>query len=218
MATVESVTTGSVDWVRVVRLAFLGAACSLALAAPADATNGTTTTTLTESRCAQPVSSGALPTATDCLFILNAAVGLQSCDCVCDPSGDGNSTATDALLCLSVAVGGPQTLMCPCGGTTTSSTSSTTNTSLPDTTTTTTTSTTTTTVSGPDAAAGQRDYDERCSFCHSAGSHDPTGDFGNLAGKGSALVMDLSTIDPFMDGLFLTQKQLEDMAAFLDGL
>jgi hypothetical protein len=81
-------------------------------------TSSTTTTTLaTDLRCAQPVSSGASPVASDCLFILGASVGVQSCEpdaCVCDPSGDGEIVATDALLCLNVAVGNPGTLDCPC--------------------------------------------------------------------------------------------------------
>ena len=82
-------------------------------------TSSTTTTTLvTQLRCAQPVSSGASPVASDCLFILGASVGIQSCEpdaCVCDPSGDGNIVATDALLCLNAAVGNPATLDCQCG-------------------------------------------------------------------------------------------------------
>jgi hypothetical protein len=81
--------------------------------------SSTTSTTLTaDLRCAQPVSSGPLPVASDCLFILGASVGIQSCapnECVCDPSGDGQTVATDALLCLNAAVGNPSTLDCPCG-------------------------------------------------------------------------------------------------------
>jgi hypothetical protein len=75
--------------------------------------------------CSQPVSTGSAPVASDCLFILGVAVGLQSCTpqpCVCDPTGDGNATASDALLCLNTAVGGSTTLSCPCGPTTTTTT------------------------------------------------------------------------------------------------
>lgn len=70
--------------------------------------------------CSQPISSGASPTATDCLTILGAAVGTTTCapypDCVCAPKGTLPTSATDALVCLSAAVGGGATLACPCGG------------------------------------------------------------------------------------------------------
>jgi len=72
--------------------------------------------------CAQPVSMGAGPVASDCLFLLNVAVGLQTCTpqpCVCDPTGDGNATASDALVCLRKAVGDSVALACPCATTTT---------------------------------------------------------------------------------------------------
>jgi hypothetical protein len=76
----------------------------------------TTTTTLGTPRCAQPLSSGLIPIASDCLYLLNAAVGLDPCDdpCVCAPKGQLPTTATDALTCLLVAVGTPQELNCPC--------------------------------------------------------------------------------------------------------
>lgn len=69
-------------------------------------------------RCAQPVSDGPAPIASDCLFILNVAVGLFSCplECVCAPKGSLPAAATDALVCLSAAVGAPANLDCPCGG------------------------------------------------------------------------------------------------------
>jgi len=71
--------------------------------------------------CGQPVSNGAGPVATDCLFILQAAVGAQTCDplCPCDLNGSGgNPNATDALSCLNASVGVPGLLNCPttCGG------------------------------------------------------------------------------------------------------
>jgi hypothetical protein len=67
--------------------------------------------------CSQPVSAGANPVSSDCLYILRVAVGLLSCspECVCAPTGSLPSKATDALLCLSVAVGIGATLDCPCG-------------------------------------------------------------------------------------------------------
>jgi len=108
--------------------------------------------------CSQPVSSGAFPTASDCLFILRASVGSQLCEpsCICDADRSGTISPTDALRCLKKVVGQPVALRCPCGGSTTTSTTSTstspittsTLTTLSTTTvSTTTTSTTTTTTS-----------------------------------------------------------------------
>ena len=78
-------------------------------------TTTTTTTTLPAgSRCGQPVSSGAKPTASDALRVLKAAVGVASCSsCVCDANGNGNVTAADALVVLRAAVGLPVVLACP---------------------------------------------------------------------------------------------------------
>jgi hypothetical protein len=66
--------------------------------------------------CAAPVSSASPPTATDCLFILRAATGLETCDpaCICAPTGSPPPTATDALLCLRSATGLAAPLACPC--------------------------------------------------------------------------------------------------------
>jgi len=77
---------------------------------------GPTVTTAAQGDCAQPLSTGATPTASDCLFILRTAVGTQTCDpvCICDPNGAGGTTATDALFCLKAAVAEPVTLACPC--------------------------------------------------------------------------------------------------------
>ncbi len=74
--------------------------------------------------CSQPITNGENPTASDCLFILQAAVGSQVCtpECICDTSGGGGITASDALICLKKAVGQAVTLNCPCATTTTSST------------------------------------------------------------------------------------------------
>jgi len=73
--------------------------------------------------CAQPLSNGALPNATDCLYILQAAVFIRTCDpaCECAPKGALPPSATDALICLKAATGQPVTLNCPppCGTTTT---------------------------------------------------------------------------------------------------
>jgi hypothetical protein len=67
-------------------------------------------------RCAQPVSTGAKPVASDCLFILRTAIGVQSCspECACAPKGTLPVKATDALLCLKNATGQAVTLNCPC--------------------------------------------------------------------------------------------------------
>ncbi|MFN2378343.1 MAG: hypothetical protein ABR538_17575 [Candidatus Binatia bacterium] len=92
--------------------------------------------------CGIPFTSGSGPKTSDCLFILRAGVGAETCAaCVCDTNGNLQVSATDALLCLRVAVGQNLALSCPdCPVTTT----------IPETTTTTmvegptTTSTTTT--------------------------------------------------------------------------
>jgi hypothetical protein len=116
-------------------------------------TSTSTSTTLPgDDQCSQPVSSGATPVATDCLFILNVAVGLQTCspECICAPTGTLPTKATDALLCLNVSVGINLPLNCPCnGGTSTTVTSSTvTSTTVTSTSSTTEDSSTTTTTVG----------------------------------------------------------------------
>jgi hypothetical protein len=80
-------------------------------------TSTTTTTTVDEPfLCARPSSRGERPTASDCLYILNTAVGVTACvpECVCAPKGSLPTTATDALLCLGSTVGNPVELRCPC--------------------------------------------------------------------------------------------------------
>jgi hypothetical protein len=66
--------------------------------------------------CAQPISTGSGPVASDCLFILGAVVGSQTCspECICAPSGTLPPKATDALICLADATGQSVTLDCPC--------------------------------------------------------------------------------------------------------
>jgi hypothetical protein len=50
----------------------------------------------------------------DALFVLQAAVGAQTCDaCVCDADGSGAATAADALAVLRESVGIRTTLACP---------------------------------------------------------------------------------------------------------
>ncbi|MFN2376885.1 MAG: hypothetical protein ABR538_10130 [Candidatus Binatia bacterium] len=66
--------------------------------------------------CGQPLTTGATPTASDCLFILRAGVGSSICDpqCVCDTNAADLVTASDALLCLRNAVGQDAPLRCEC--------------------------------------------------------------------------------------------------------
>jgi hypothetical protein len=101
--------------------------------------------------CSQPVTNGARPTATDCLFILKAAVGSEVCspECICAPKGSLPITATDALVCLKFAVGQPVELACPCSSTTVTTITSTTVTSITTTTSTTSTTLSPTTTTGP---------------------------------------------------------------------
>lgn len=81
----------------------------------------TTTTVPTGGTCADPVAltvgRAAIAdavTASDALFILGAAVGIQTCElCVCDADGSGGVAATDALVTLRAAVGQPVALQCP---------------------------------------------------------------------------------------------------------
>jgi len=81
----------------------------------------TSTTVPTGGACADPVAltAGLTPradsvTASDALFILGAAVGIQTCDlCLCDTDGSGGVAATDALITLQAAIGLPVALECP---------------------------------------------------------------------------------------------------------
>jgi len=80
--------------------------------------------------------------------------------------------------------------------------------------------------SGGNVAAGRVLYDADCAFCHAAGAHDPTDEFGfgDLGGRGTEMVNsgrltnDLGSIDNMMAGIMLTDQQVLDMAAFLDTL
>jgi hypothetical protein len=78
-----------------------------------DVAMGTTTTTLPgPGSCGDRNGDGI--TATDALFVLQSAVGLQTCElCICDVAGGGSITATDALIALQIAVGSMVPLMCP---------------------------------------------------------------------------------------------------------
>ncbi|MFT4572182.1 MAG: hypothetical protein ACI8TX_003564 [Hyphomicrobiaceae bacterium] len=94
--------------------------------------------------CGQPLTTGDDgPKSSDCLFVLRAAVDIDECKlCVCDVTGNGSTSASDALRCLTFAVGREGVeLNCPiCAVTTTTGgpTSSSTSTSTSTTSTTTT--------------------------------------------------------------------------------
>jgi hypothetical protein len=91
--------------------------------------------------CGQPVSDREAPTASDALYILRTAVGLQECPLqVCDVNSSGGINATDALTVLRRAVGLPVELNCRGSVTTTTRDGVTTSTLSDDTTTTSTTS------------------------------------------------------------------------------
>jgi hypothetical protein len=63
--------------------------------------------------CAQPVSTGDAPTASDALAVLRAAVGTTECKlCVCDVDASGSIAATDALIALKKAIQQPVALNC----------------------------------------------------------------------------------------------------------
>jgi hypothetical protein len=74
--------------------------------------------------CSQPSTNGPNPTATDCLYILQASVALVTCnpECICAPKGSLPVAATDALICIRYSVGQPVVLDCPCASDTTTST------------------------------------------------------------------------------------------------
>lgn len=69
--------------------------------------------------CSQPSSNGDGPAASDCLFILQVAVGSRTCtpECICAPKGTLPTKTTDALLCLRASVGQMVDLQCPCDDT-----------------------------------------------------------------------------------------------------
>jgi hypothetical protein len=64
--------------------------------------------------CGIPFTSGAVPKASDALFVLRSAVGLVDCAlCVCDVNSSDEITTTDALLDLRKVVGQNVALDCP---------------------------------------------------------------------------------------------------------
>lgn len=75
--------------------------------------NSTTTTTVPTSHCGDPTDDGEI-TATDALFTLRAATGINICLLtVCDVNDDGKVAASDAQVILYASIGLPVTLKCP---------------------------------------------------------------------------------------------------------
>jgi hypothetical protein len=62
------------------------------------------------------VTTGSEPAVTDCLFILQSAVGLTQCEpeCICDIDGSATVSVIDAQMCLALVTGQGVTIMCPC--------------------------------------------------------------------------------------------------------
>jgi hypothetical protein len=120
------------------RAVVLALVCEASIASPAGAALGD---------CMQPVSHGSGPTASDCLYILRAAVGSSTCDpaCICDPTADGRISASDALRCLRGPGQTPFPPPCPCGTTTTTTITTTTTVTAPSSTSTSVLPSTTTT-------------------------------------------------------------------------
>ena len=91
----------------------IDALAAVALQATTTTLPPTTTTLANPSACGDTNGDGAV-TATDALFVLQAAVGLTNCDdCICDADGNGTVTASDALAVLQFAVGIDVPLDCP---------------------------------------------------------------------------------------------------------
>jgi mono/diheme cytochrome c family protein len=67
-------------------------------------------------------------------------------------------------------------------------------------------------------AAGKLKYDSACASCHSAGSYDPNGSFGNIAGKQDLLVSNLGSISGVMNGITLQPQEILDLKAFLSAV
>jgi hypothetical protein len=85
----------------------------------------TTTTMVPAPPCGDPIDPSQAQrsfradtvTASDALYILQAAIGTRSCEeCTCDVDSSGAITATDALAVLRVAVGEDVELVCPACG------------------------------------------------------------------------------------------------------
>jgi hypothetical protein len=76
----------------------------------------TTTTIPLAEGCGDPNDSGGIPTASDAMIVLQAAVGISpdACDlCSCDVTNDGTISAIDSLGVLQYAVGIVNYLDCP---------------------------------------------------------------------------------------------------------
>jgi hypothetical protein len=79
-----------------------------------------TSTTIPAAVCGDPVGASIVApgplqvTASDALFVLQTAVGGETCQpCICDVDDSGSIVASDALITLKKAVGQDVTLVCP---------------------------------------------------------------------------------------------------------
>ena len=129
--------------------------------------------------CGQPITTGSEPAASDALYVLRAAVGIDSCAAmVCDTDGSCAVTAGDALRLLSYVTGQPYELLCNlCGVTTTSTMITSTTTSTSTTSTSTTTLPATTWIDVLGIFAGHS--------CTLSGCHGGAGSAGDLGGLDS---------------------------------
>jgi mono/diheme cytochrome c family protein len=66
--------------------------------------------------------------------------------------------------------------------------------------------------------AGKAKYDAACAACHSAGTYDASGAFGDIAGKGGRLVTNLGSLSSGMNGITLTAQEILDLQAFLSAV
>ena len=82
--------------------------------------------------CGHPLSTGAMPTASDALYTLRAGVGISQCDIlVCDVDANCQVSATDALVLLRASVGQQVEMNCAAGCFETTTTLAPTTTTLP---------------------------------------------------------------------------------------
>ena len=65
-------------------------------------------------------------------------------------------------------------------------------------------------------AAGQLKYDNDCSRCHGAGSHDPVDTASDLYDDGEKLALDMSSINPMGGEAVITPQELLDLTVFLE--
>jgi mono/diheme cytochrome c family protein len=64
-------------------------------------------------------------------------------------------------------------------------------------------------VTGGDSTAGQQDYSQLCTGCHTAAS---------VRGNASRVTNNMGTVDSAMNGITLTDQQVADIQAYLRSL